>query len=224
MRLLYERLGINMTLELQNIYSLVIESKAEFMKFVQELWNEYNGISGQIFLSDADKKMNVSKEAVVVINPFDISLNDKKIVTQVYKDLMKISSEELTEQKSIVLQNIIQYFDDLIIKNPYPLTYNIDADEIALFKMYHLGFDEESLGFLDKLVEYMKLIHSVCGIKVFFFINLKNYISKEDYDLIWKTIQYEDICMINFENHEDYTITAEKSYLIDKDWCIIEKN
>ena len=224
MRILYDRLGINVMLELSCMYSFAIESEIECMRFTQELWNEYNGEEGHIIISDSGKKINISKDVAVIVNPFAVSLNDKKIVNQLYKDLLKIVLEELPEQKNNLAKELINCFDKVVTKTPYPITYDFDVDDIGLFKLYHVGFDDKSTSFIDKLVDYMKLCSSICGIRLFFFINLKSFISEQEYEMLYETIKYEEITIVNLSNRPDYIMNKEKCFLIDRDLCIIEMN
>ena len=121
-------------------------------------------------------------------------------------------------------QNIIDYFDLLISRSPYPLNFNFDIDEIGLYKLCHLEFQNDNEEILDSVTEYIKLFKSVCNIKLFIFVNLKSFLTREQYQLLYDTIKYEEVCLLDISNEHEYSIDDEKGYIIDKDLCIIELN
>ena len=59
----------------------VIESPEDFSLYVQELLRQSEGEEGQFVLSDGDKEKDISKYAEVIINPFAVNINDRKILT-----------------------------------------------------------------------------------------------------------------------------------------------
>lgn len=206
------------------LHTFVIEPKQEFSSFVFEIWNECNGIEGRVIISESEKRINITKEGMCIINPFDINLNDKKILNQLYKELYKTSNEEYITEKSEMIQGIINYLDNLIISSPYPITYNYDIDEIGLYKLFQLGFDDVSTTLLEKVTDFIKLGNKICGLKIFFFVNLKSYLTETEYQKLYDTIKYEEVILINISNLSDYRNTNEKCYIVDEDLCIIELN
>lgn len=221
---LYETLGINIPILSDKMNAIVVEDKMMFSHMIQDLWKQTKGLEGHISISETDKKMNIAKDIICIINPFDISLNDKKIITQVYKELHIIGSQELIEQKTRMNQNIIDYFDLLISSSPYPLNFDFDIDEIGLYKLCHLEFQNDNEEILDNVTEYIKLFKSVCNIKLFIFVSLKSFLTREQYQLLYDTIKYEEVCLLDISNEHEYSIDDEKGYIIDKDLCIIELN
>lgn len=221
---LYEMLGVNIPILSDKMNAIVVEEKTMFSHMIQELWKQTKGLEGQISISEADKKLNITKDIICIINPFDISLNDKKIIAQIYKELHIISSQELVEQKARMNQYIIDYFDLLVARSPYPLSFDIDIDEIGLYKLCHLEFQNNDEEILDIVTEYIKMAKRVCNIKLFVFVNLKSYITREQYQLLYDTIKYEEVCLLDISNLHEYSIDDEKGYIIDKDLCIIELN
>ena len=48
--------------------------------------------------------------------------------------------------------------------------------------------------------------------------------TREQYQLLYDTIKYEEVCLLDISNAHEYSIDDEKGYIIDKDLCIIELN
>lgn len=222
MNFLYEKIGLNIPILCEKMNSVVVEHKQIFSQMVFELWRQYNGLEGRFIFSDADKRVNLPKETVCIINPFDLSLNNKKIINQIYRELQIIGTDAFSELRGKLLKNVIEYLDTLVTSSQYPLTYNLDMDDIGLYKLFHLEFENNTTDLLELITEYVKMSHVVCNINLFIFVNLKSYITEEQYQLLYDTLKYEEVYILNICNSHEFSNTNEKSYIIDKDLCIIE--
>ena len=76
----------------------------------------------------------------------------------------------------------------------------------------------------NKVTEYIKLANRVSGTRLFCFINLKSYLDHKDYQLLYDTLKYEELVLLDISNSNDYVNSFEKCFVIDKDMCIIEVN
>ena len=45
---------------------------------------------------------------------------------------------------------------------------------------------------MEQLVEYMKLLQSLCKVKIIFFVNMKTFFSKEQIELLYKEAYYNN--------------------------------
>lgn len=65
-------------------------------------------------------------------------------------------------------------------------------------------------------------MHEICMIDILVIPNLKYYFSSEDIKQFYQFIIYSKIHLIVIESHRTPAINDEKSWIIDKDMCIIE--
>lgn len=105
---------------------------------------------------------------------------------------------------------------------PYNLKYNFDTDLITLMKAISLENAQDAETTIEKLIQYIKLMHEICMIDIFVIPNLKYYFSSEDIKQFYQFIIYSKIHLIIIESHRTPAINDEKSWIIDKDMCIIE--
>ena len=221
MKIYDERDGLSFCLYEDSPVILSIEKVELFLEFVQSLWRQFNGMDGFLFLSDKEKEMKISKEAEVIVNPFQISLNDKRIINQIYKELSEVALEYCYEDTISINQKLIVYMDRILERIPYPVIYHEELDVIGLFKCFKIQFEEET-DFLERIVSYIRMLHQVCGISVMIFVGLKMYLTKEQLEMLYQTLVYEKIYFIDIENKFLSKIKSEKNFILDQDLCIIE--
>lgn len=97
----------------------------------------------------------------------------------------------------------------------------LDACCIAV-KLYNVKIDCEGIELLEKVVEYMKTMHQICHIKIFIFVGLKQYLTKQELEKLYEFVFYEKIILCIMEAEQTERIIGEKGWLLDKDLRIIE--
>lgn len=92
----------------------IIESPVLFSQYVQALLRQCGGEEGQFVLSDRGRTVEISKYMEIVLNPFSVEINSKKILTKLYSELDKLAnSEEMYLQTRQVMQSLIEYLLEL---------------------------------------------------------------------------------------------------------------
>lgn len=223
MRLIDSLVNVDICLSYENPTVLVIEDRGYFSQFIFNLWKQCNGQDGGILLSEVSRSVNLDKSVELIINPFGIKFNDKKILSKVYSELENICNEYYIEELSSINTNIVTLLDLLEKKISYPIHFSLDLDLKGLFKLYDVKIEESEEGLLDNLISYIKLLHQACGVKVVVFVNLKTFLSKDMIKDLYQACFYEEIILIDIETYDfGKEIEAEQYIIIDKDLCFIE--
>lgn len=84
-----------------------------------------------------------------------------------------------------------------------------------------ITINTQDVEFLERIVEYMKLLQSLCKIKVLFLVNIKLYLTDEQMILLYREAEYINLQLVLIEHIMKSTIFEEKVVVIDKDDCII---
>mgnify|MGYP002544099190 CR=1 FL=1 len=94
MKLVNARLGLELEFLENQVLNLTIESPERFSEVVYNLSKQVEGEEGEFILSNAEKELLLEKKAVVIANPLGVTCDEKRIVSQIYKNLSeKISSD-----------------------------------------------------------------------------------------------------------------------------------
>ena len=84
MILAYSKYGIAIEIKEDSIVSLIVENPRCFAEIVKDIYTQAKGGDGEFLLSERDKAVRIEKNMEVVINPFGIDFNDRKILNRLY--------------------------------------------------------------------------------------------------------------------------------------------
>ena len=111
---------------------------------------------------------------------------------------------DLSAQKT-VLQTWVSSLDELNKKDK--------ASRVSAF----------SAGILEKLLSYMKILSGLLEIRILCIVNLKTYLSEEQLKEVYQMAFYCKLQLLLIENREQSNLEGEKTYIIDRDRCLIIK-
>jgi len=204
------------------IEQLVIESPTTMCEVLSEIKKQCAGEEGQFVLSDCGKELSVSQKVDLIVDPFSIDINNKKVIKQLYDELSHVAYEEdnyLNTQGA--LSGILNMIEDITEDSRYSLSYSMDVNLQTLFKDYEVKIDVESSSFEEYIIEYTNAMKDYCDIKLFILVNLKNYVEKEKMIDLYSTWIYNKINVLLIESSQNEILDHEETWIIDKDMCEI---
>lgn len=222
MKLMHAEYGIEIALKENQIPVLVIESSEMFSKLIQELYQSRQGIAGKFVLSEGDKLLPIGKSVELVINPFEIDLNEKRILQKLYQEMESQVQEQLVLETTEIHGKLISYLEEIAQKITYPVIFDLETNVLGLMKTYNVRLEAETNTLLEKLVEYFKLLHQLCRINVAICVNLKTYLSETELSQLYEALFYEKMNLILLENRQGKRLKEEKICIVDEDGCIID--
>ena len=200
----------------------IMESPEVFFAYVGELNDQIAGKEGKFVLSENNKELELSKAADLLINPFSTEVNTRKILNKLYLELTERSREEQMYMKTVELFNHIQeYMLELEQQSSYILDFNRETDVSILLKALSVQYEVKEAGYWERLIQYIKIMASAAGIKVFIFVNLRSYLSDAQMEELIKELEYQDVSGLFIENQQRSCLKGVKWYIIDKDQCEI---
>jgi CRISPR-associated protein Csn2 len=219
----YGACNLEMEIGEGSMAGISFEDPAMFRSFAENLWNQANGADGEIYLTKGDKSVKLQKEGHVIFNPYSIDINDRKILSHIYEEMLEVSEQEYYSSKSEINRSIVALLDALEEKMPYPLEYSLELDFLQMLKLYGVKIEMQGEELMERLVNYIRLLHQVLGMEIFVFVHLMDYFSWEEMDKLEEMIRYEQISVLIVENkirQEDSV--HHKWWIVDRDSCIIE--
>ena len=222
MRLYFKRFCIEAEIHSDNPLCLCIESPVIYREVVNDIIRQIGGGTGDIIFSENGKEIQIHKTADLIIDPFSITNNEKKLINNLYQEIGKIASEELYEDASRINSMIINYLDSMIEHIPYPIQYEMDFEILTLLKLYKVRFDDSEEDLISRLLSYCKLAHRVLRTDCFFFINLKLLMTEIELKEFYRELAYEHLLLLDIEGPYNYHLEGEHCIIIDRDECIID--
>ncbi len=222
MRLIERELGLEIELKENVVSVIVVEDVASRLPIVDELYSQMMDKDGNWLLVENEKNYELGKNAEIILEPFSLELNNKKVKTKLYQDIKTIAQDFCFSQGLEVHSHICNYLERLLERIPYPVKYEEEWNILELLKAYGVELEEESDSICEKLFNYIKLINQVCEIGIFITVNLKQYLTKEQISELYKLAMYSKIQLVLIEfNMLNEKLDCEEIYILDKDKCII---
>ena len=200
----------------------IIESPKSFSEYVLELSTQIDGNEGQFVLSEKNKEMDLAKKAELIFNPLTVDINERKILNKLYMELSDLSKGEEMYIKTVeLLRHLQEYMLELEQCTEYILEFDQETDMSALLKAVNIHYETRDMDFLERLVQYMKVLAAVVGIKVFMFVNLRSYLTDHQMQEVIKEMKYQNIKGVFIESQQRSCMEGVKQCIIDVDRCEI---
>ena len=221
MKFIYGERELTLEFRENEVQVITIENREYFSTFLQNLYNQSQGSDGNIILSEGEKILSLNKVAEIVWNPFSVDINNKKILSKLFQELKTVSMEDQYAEICELNTKVVHYLDDLNLKIPYPIQFRLELDVLDLYKIYGVKLDTEEIDMFERLLEYVKVLKSLCGVGLLVFVNVKNYLSEMQIKELYKTAFYYKMNLLLVEAHQGKVLECEKNQLIDEDMCFI---
>lgn len=220
MKLAYVDLSRPIELDYQKATEWVIESPELFVQYTQMLYQQMEGAEGEFILSENDEILDFSKQAEIILNPFGLDFNDRRIQKKLYSELQKAAYGEnafLDTQK--IEAELKNYIYQLEYISGYDISVNEELDLTGIFKALDVQMDEPELDFCERLVQYMKIMAELLGKKLMIFVNIRSYINEEQLKRVMETAVHNELALLFIENIQRDFSNDRRYYIIDKDKC-----
>lgn len=221
MRLIHSKYGVNLELCENEVNLLCVEGNKLFSNLIQEIVIQKGGGEGNFILSEKEKMLNLSKELEVIINPFILDCNEKRIQQKLHQEIYEYAIGNCLMETTEINAGIISYLEKITLSMPYDITFDLEENIQGLMKIYSVKIEQQTSSLLERILDYLKILVRMCRIRIFIFINLKTYLEPEDLKVLYEFVFYEKIYLILFENQVVERIKNEKVCILDKDMCII---
>ena len=222
MRLVERELGLEIELKENVISVIVVEDVTLRLPMIEELYSQIMGKDGNWVLVENEKNYDLGKKAEIILEPFSLELNSKKVKTKLYQDIKAVAQEFCFSQGLEVHSHICSYLECLLERIPYPVKYEEEWNLLELFKAYGVELAEECDSMCEKIFNYIKLINQVCGISIFVTVNIKQYLTDEQISELYKLAMYNKIQLVLIEFAVfNKSLDREEIYILDKDRCLI---
>lgn len=221
MKIVLTEYGLPIELNENEISILVMEDVKIRSTILNKICMQYSGGKEYILLTDGEKEYSLEKVSELIVNPFAVDLNDKRIRNRLYAELKRETELFCYEKMLEASSSVFAYFEYAMEKLPYPISYDTNIEVSNLYKAYDVRIDDMERDYPETLFNYIKMIKELCGINVIILVNIKDFLDKEQLLELYKMTCYNKINLLLIESEQRQLLENEKYYVIDKDNCLI---
>ena len=217
MKLVINFLDNDLYINSERVLSIEVENKSYFYRIVNCFNSLYVGdkIDEINFYDEKFNEINLNNKILIMYDFFNFDFNSKKNISKIYKLI-----EDNLDEKS--LQSFNSLYSKLlkILKNELNyLDINIKLDEEYkmenILKIVKLSIEKKD-SLMDNLFLLIDLEKILKVNEVLVFVNLKQYLSKDELKEFYKYIVYNNLCAV-FVDSQTYGIAdnMENKIIID---------
>ncbi len=219
MKINFDYLENSIELDNNSINVIEIENKKYFYKIVNDFIKIKNGIALdeiKTFKNNLEE-VDLNNKIDIIIDFFNLNYNDKKLINNVEKSILEkvtvLEKENLNKQYKKIVNILRELANDLDL----PINISDEMQLEKLIKILRITLEENN-ELLDKLLLLIDLNKTIYNNEIIIFINLKQFLSKNELIELYKYSLYNEtkIIMIDSQCYEE-VIKYEKKLIIDND-------
>ena len=201
---------------------LVLENPVQMRSYVVELLSQCRGGEGSFVFSLNDEPVDISKKVSIVTDPLNVDPTNK-VVTAAVQQMIKtliISSDHYKESHDLLTH--MEQFADSIAADCAVNVVHPDYDVAGLSKMLNFQLQVDYQNELERVMEFMNVMHDLCSFDCFVFISAFSLFSSEELDTLINEATSNKHNILFIEAREPERLTSQgKKFIIDKDFCQI---
>lgn len=208
------------TLEWDSMHpaSLILENPDLYRSVVQDLSMQAEGSEGELVFSENSIPCSIAKEGILVRDIWSIDLNQKKLLSGVYRRLTHLAQEEYYTQLCQVIHQGTLLVEELERDSMLSLSWEPPADMGALLKAYGVRLDCSEDPF-ERLLEYAQLAKEFLGIHFLVLVGVRSFLTDEACTALCRELACYELSVLWVEPACRELLNHEVRLIIDKDLC-----
>lgn len=224
MKLFYQDSTIEIDLNTQKINYLCIEKHSLFRHMLLQLYDQCQGGEGPWIYNVNAKGEAIDKEIHMIMNPIQIDVNSKSILTKLNANLVKESNLMIEELHDIVTK-LHQFFYTLELSSLIDIEHKEEIVAADIIKLGSFKVHEADKDAVERLLDYIDIVNELLKPDLFVIVNIDMYLDLEELDLFFKTILAKQHCLLCISSTSQVMKDIDKllinGYTLDSDFCLI---
>ena len=217
-------LETQLTISDEYVQLLIVENPTEFYNMVSDLDGQFEGYEGAFVFSSGGQIVSAVKYGAIIADLFHFDLNDKKLLTLLYKRLEGVAFGEKIALFNELTAKAVTFLEDVSFFVPFALEYD-EPQPSDYLKASGLKFAKTYDSLEEKIVCYINALIELKQCEFFVFVNLKSVVSDEKLEQIYAHCRAEQVGLLLIEDGKRRKLlSCEKAVIITEDLCEILEN
>lgn len=201
-----------------NIESPLTNIKVISPQIYRELLFNYQN---EFMIYENNEEVNLDHDTLILKSPLTISLNDKNVISHIYKNMEKNLTDVNKQTINQIESTLLSLIEELLSEYPIKFTYNSNIEINKILGLYRILIEEENNNFLQHFVNYIKIYNEVKvkTIKYIICFDLLRYLNQDEITILNKEISLLGLYLINIDYGNNNELN-ENIISIDDDWCV----
>ncbi len=197
----------------------VVESEDKFYRYCEELLIGLRENGGNFLLSEGDCFLPLGKKCLLVSDLLSLEVEGKKQSAKLFAELKEIAECKYEAEVARLKGEIFSLFEKLNGESACAFDYDEERGLVDIFKAFGVEFEKTYSSLLEKLIAFLRIHARYFAVKVFFFVNLKSFLSAGQLKLLFFEARHENVHLFFLENTLKSGDEYEKIVVVDRDLC-----
>ena len=219
MNLIYTFLDNKIDLYNDYVNSIEILNNNYFYRLTNLVYKYSNNQeTEEFYFTENNEEIKLNKKIRIITNYYDFDFNNKKYINELIKNISNNTDDNILLKLNNNYNKLYKVLSSLI--NSVDLNFKVDIyDEFSINEIlnnFNLSIPSKD-NLLDNLILLIDIEKQFNINKVLVFINLKDYLSREEIIEFEKYCIYNNVYVILFDNSKYKNNSYEKKFIIDND-------
>ena len=219
MNLIYTFLDNKIDLYNDYVNSIEILNNNYFYRLTNLVYKYSNNQeTEEFYFTENNEEIKLNKKIRIITNYYDFDFNNKKYINELIKNISNNTDDNILLKLNNNYNKLYKVLSSLI--NSVDLNFKVDInDEFSINEIlnnFNLSIPSKD-NLLDNLILLIDIEKQFNINKILVFINLKDYLSREDIIEFEKYCIYNNMYVILFDNSKYKNNSYEKKFIIDND-------
>ena len=197
---------------------LCLENPDEYRLIVEDITLQSAGENGDLVFSDDNHILSLVKDSISIRDLWSVDLNQKKILTGVYKQLSMLSYEEYYGETMELLGMMGNLLERLRQDSMQSLEWDVPVELNPILKAFGVRL-ESSENLFERLVDYIRLCHEFLHIRLAILVGVRSFLPDADCNHLCRDIAATGVSVLFVEPYCRSILENGVRLTIDQDHC-----
>lgn len=202
---------------------LAVENPICMRQLIIEMVRQLSGGDGSFILSEDQEILRFKSAVELVLDPFCLDINQKRLLNRIYSDFSRLAvGEDYYIEGQNLKSEICAFLLNLTSESEFTVSFDEDFTWESLLKAVNLKIETVGQSLLENIMEYIRTVELMTGIKLLIFVNLRSYFSQIEIESLERFAKYEEFNIMRIEGGQwDHNLQVEDVIVLDEDLCEI---
>lgn len=202
---------------------LAVENPICMRQLIIEMVRQLSGEDGSFILSEDQEILRFKSAVELVLDPFCLDINQKRLLNRIYSDFSRLAvGEDYYIEGQNVKSEICTFLLNLTSESEFTVSFDEDFAWESLLKAVNLKIETVGQSLLENIMEYIRTVELMTGIKLLIFVNLRAYFSQIEIESLERFAKYEKFNIMRIEGGQwHHNLQVEDVIVLDEDICEI---
>lgn len=220
MRFAYDPYSVSVSIDEGDTCVLQIENRKAYVDILSDLYMLIKYGEGEAMLFDGENSVDFKKYTDLILEPFSLDLNNKRIKSQLYQSIINNVQDDFYSQYVDICNNIQGFISEITEAVPYSVSFECRFGIEELLKLCNVAMDYPCDSIAERLSVYIKLLSGACKINTFFIVDIERFTNLQELSEIIKMSRYDKINLVLISSEKINGLQNEVvTYILDESLC-----